>query len=108
MRNNRLAGPNRTRFPRGVAERDNEVEDRIVEVCPRLAIGIRDVDLEIFAKNLQRERMRRGFRIRSCAVAFEARWGDLFQKVFREDAPRGISGAKKQNPETRFVGIHRG
>ena len=106
MREDRLARPNRAGFLGVVTEGDDEIEWHIFELIPRFTVGIRCVDFEILAENFQRERMRRAFRTRSCAVGFEAHGSNFFQQVFGKNTPCGVAGAEEHDCETRFVWIH--
>ena len=52
MCHNRLTWPDRAGLLPIVTEGDDEIELRIFELFPRLTVGLRRIDSEIFAENL--------------------------------------------------------
>ena len=109
MRDNRLAWPHRAAFL-GVVTRegDDEIEWHIFELIPRFAVGVRCVDLEIFAKNFQCEPMRRGFRTRFQRCRIQTERGRFFSTgIPQKYSVRSCRCAEEHDCETRFIGIHR-
>src|SRR5215469_7117078 len=107
MRNYRLSGPHRARFPRPVADGNHEVEPHILKLLPRLAPRITRVDTKPFLQHLQRVRIHDARGLRPSAVRLVPSLAELPKEVFGKDAPRGIACAEKKYAVRMVSVFHR-